>query len=232
MSLETFTGKVSDLVPANPAGTDPKSQGDDHLRGIKETIIGQSVNCQIGQSVTPANNFTLTAANDNGTMKLARGNVGETTQDIMTVAADGKVAFPATPATPAPGDPAFSAYANAQSATGDLTLSTFTETFVTNACFDPTTGKFTPNVAGYYSFNAAIQVGVAIAFRTFITKNGVAIWYGQAGGDTMLATTAEALIFCNGTTDFVQMGVATVAGWTLATGDGITYFQGFMARKA
>jgi len=95
MSLETFTGKVSDLVPANLAGTDPKSQGDDHLRGIKTTIIGQSVNCQIGQSITPDNNFTLTAAADNGTAKLARGNAGATIQDIMTVDAAGKVAFPA-----------------------------------------------------------------------------------------------------------------------------------------
>ena len=49
---------------------------------------------QLGLSVTPANNFTLTAAADNGTMKLARGNAGATTQDIMTVDAAGKVAIP------------------------------------------------------------------------------------------------------------------------------------------
>jgi hypothetical protein len=38
MGLETpFTNKyIDDLVPANPiGGTDPKSQGDDHIRGIK-----------------------------------------------------------------------------------------------------------------------------------------------------------------------------------------------------
>ena len=93
MGLETFTGKVSDLVPANPSGTDPKSQGDDHLRGIKTTIIGQSINCQLGQSSTPAHNFTLTAAADDSTMKLARGNAVATTQDIMTVDTAGKVGF-------------------------------------------------------------------------------------------------------------------------------------------
>ena len=49
---------------------------------------------QLGVSVTPANNFTLDASADNGTMKLARGNAGATTQDIMTVDAAGKVAFP------------------------------------------------------------------------------------------------------------------------------------------
>lgn len=39
MSLETYTGFTNALVPTNPAGTDPKSQGDDHLRGIKKTIV-------------------------------------------------------------------------------------------------------------------------------------------------------------------------------------------------
>ena len=38
MSLESFTGNVSDLVDTNPTGTDSKSQGDNHIRGIKQTI--------------------------------------------------------------------------------------------------------------------------------------------------------------------------------------------------
>jgi hypothetical protein len=49
---------------------------------------------QFGDSGTATNNFTITAESADGTMKLARGNAGATTQDIMTVAADGKVAFP------------------------------------------------------------------------------------------------------------------------------------------
>jgi hypothetical protein len=49
---------------------------------------------QLGLSVTPANNFVLDASADNGTMKLARGNAGATTQDVMTVDANGKIAFP------------------------------------------------------------------------------------------------------------------------------------------
>lgn len=54
----------------------------------------KSIRQQLGLSGTPANNFTLDASADNGTMKLARGNAGATTQDIMTVDAAGKVAFP------------------------------------------------------------------------------------------------------------------------------------------
>lgn len=49
------------------------------------------IKAQLGISVTPANNFVLDASADNGTMKLARGNAGATTQDILTVGADGKV---------------------------------------------------------------------------------------------------------------------------------------------
>jgi hypothetical protein len=54
----------------------------------------RTIRQQLGLSVTPANNFTITAEADNGTLKLARGNAGATTQDILTVDAAGKVAFP------------------------------------------------------------------------------------------------------------------------------------------
>lgn len=37
MALETATF-IADLVPANPGSTDPKSQGDDHLRMIKAVL--------------------------------------------------------------------------------------------------------------------------------------------------------------------------------------------------
>lgn len=49
----------------------------------------KTIKAQLGLSVTPANNFCLDASADNGTMKLARGNAGATTQDIMTVDAAG-----------------------------------------------------------------------------------------------------------------------------------------------
>jgi len=48
---------------------------------------------QLGDSVTATQNFVL-QTNVDGTAKLARGNVGATTQDILTVDVAGKVAFP------------------------------------------------------------------------------------------------------------------------------------------
>lgn len=45
---------------------------------------------QLGQSGTASNNLTLTVPDaPNGTLKIARGNVGAETQDILEVQADG-----------------------------------------------------------------------------------------------------------------------------------------------
>ena len=47
---------------------------------------------QIGQSSTATENFTLAVpSSPDGTIKLARGNSGSTTADILSVANDGKV---------------------------------------------------------------------------------------------------------------------------------------------
>lgn len=46
---------------------------------------------QIGQSNTATNNFTLTAAAQDGTIKLARGNSGATTSDILTINSSGAI---------------------------------------------------------------------------------------------------------------------------------------------
>ncbi len=54
----------------------------------------KSIRAQLGLSVTPANNFTLDASANDGTMKLARGNAGSGSQDILTVDAAGLVSFP------------------------------------------------------------------------------------------------------------------------------------------
>lgn len=47
-------------------------------------------NIQLGDSLTASQNFVL-KTNSDGTATLARGNVGATTQDILTIASDGKV---------------------------------------------------------------------------------------------------------------------------------------------
>lgn len=47
---------------------------------------------QVGQSGTASQNFTISTNND-GTAKIARGNAGATTQDIISIDATGKIAI-------------------------------------------------------------------------------------------------------------------------------------------
>lgn len=50
MGLETF-GFINSLVRTNPVSADPKSQGDDHIRGVKGTLLDQFPN--LSGAVTP-----------------------------------------------------------------------------------------------------------------------------------------------------------------------------------
>lgn len=50
MSLESG-GFIKDLVTTNPEGTDPKSQGDDHLRLIKAVLKGQFAGLTLGKPI-------------------------------------------------------------------------------------------------------------------------------------------------------------------------------------
>lgn len=86
MALEVFS-YISSLVPANPTSTDPVSQGDDQIRGIKTTLVNSFPN--ISSAVT------ATAAQLNSTTTLA-----------TTYAPLASPAFTGNPTAPtaAPGD--------------------------------------------------------------------------------------------------------------------------------
>jgi len=93
------------------------------------------------------------------------------------------------------------------------------EDFDTDSAYDPATGKFTPQVAGYYQVNADVSLNTnaaGTAGQVIISKNGntVAqniaaytstsiIFYGQL--------TVGALVYMNGTTDFLSVIVAVTA---------------------
>lgn len=67
MALETPVVHIADLVPANPASADPKSQGDDHIRNIKTALRNDLAGYTGAVSVTGAdggavNAYTLTPA--------------------------------------------------------------------------------------------------------------------------------------------------------------------------
>ena len=135
--------------------------------------------------------------------------------------------------------PAFSAYANAANQTFTTAVITKVvfdaEEFDTANCFDSTTNyRFTPNVAGYYQINAYLSV-LSTQGNFRIYKNGSEVKRGnQSNTSNFVGYVATALIYMNGTTDYLEMYFQQSSGSsaTSTAGSTLTYFQGFLARAA
>jgi hypothetical protein len=109
-----------------------------------------------------------------------------------------------------------------------------TEEFDTNNNFDSTTNyRFTPTVAGYYQFTGG--TGCPSTVNMFLTfyKNGSEFKRGQAAA-TAGQVLSSALIYCNGSTDYVELYLYNFQGSTInnAGGTSQNYFQGAMVRSA
>ena len=121
-------------------------------------------------------------------------------------------------AAPAGGSsgPAFRAFRNTsvQSISGNTwtKVELNAETFDTASCFDSTTNyRFTPNVAGYYSLQAALaaeaQTTSTVYAQCAIYKNGAVAALGTrlpAFADETQGVVHD-IIYLNGTTDYVEL---------------------------
>jgi hypothetical protein len=131
--------------------------------------------------------------------------------------------------------PAFRAYQNSNQT---ITLNTTTvvslqaETFDTASCFDTSTYRFTPNVAGYYNFYGHIGWNSAPATTgLYIFKNGSEVNRGTQDVSTPYGE-VSCFVNLNGSTDYVDL---RVYGSTTQQLDGrsvTTFFQGYLARAA
>ena len=106
----------------------------------------KAIKTQLGLSNTPANNFTITAEADNGTLKLARGNAGATTQDILTVDANGRVAMPQNAIYASIYKTSISAASATMTVVTDMTTDFSSNVTIAN-------GRITVPVAGVYQVN-------------------------------------------------------------------------------
>jgi hypothetical protein len=141
--------------------------------------------------------------------------------------------------------PAFSAYMGT-----NQTVTTNTETklqvntkeFDTATCYSTTNYRFTPNVAGYYQINGQAYFFSSGGFNgnTYLTiyKNGSRFKDGgllSGGGAVIYFPVVSALIYLNGTTDYVELwgnitGAGTVGFYVNAPT--LSYFQASMVRSA
>ena len=133
--------------------------------------------------------------------------------------------------------PAFSAYKNTTQSLSAATLTKIlfqTEEFDTNNNFASST--FTPTVAGYYQVSGCVYFSTTTGFCSIVFyKNGSSFKSGSfipSAADIGGVVNASALIYCNGSTDYIELyGYQSIGGETTALGD-YTYFQAAMVRGA
>ena len=172
----------------------------------------------------------ITTADASGVLELQSGGTTVATLRASGVNAGIQVAANAAPA--------FSAYLNTSPT---LTAATFTkiacniEEFNTNTNYDNSSNyRFTPTVAGYYMVTGCVGLnGTITRALCFIAKNGSNFKSGNDANATVYRSTVSALIYMNGSTDYVEL-FAYALGSSLTLNGNIadTYFQAAMVRSA
>jgi hypothetical protein len=199
------------------------------------TITGGSVNGTTIGATTPSTVKTTAltvTGSTSGTLAIA----------ATAVAGTNTATFPAATGTVMVSGnmPAFSAYSLSNQTVSDATATkiTFdTEEFDTNSNF--ASSRFTPTVAGYYQVNATIncsQTGI-IDFVVWVYKNGSQYKRGfgfSGSGATKFIAPVSALVYCNGTTDFIEIYAYSdgTGSATINASSQDTWFAGTLVRAA
>ena len=135
-------------------------------------------------------------------------------------------------------NPAFSAYVAANQT---ITSSTYTkvnfntEEFDIGSCYDTTNKRWTPNKAGYYQVSMTVNNITSVSPSVFVAsiyKNGSSFKQGgDMRGTNACAITSSALIYMNGTTDYLEgFAYITATTPTIAGGSNISYFSAYFVR--
>lgn len=136
--------------------------------------------------------------------------------------------------------PAFSAYGTTVQTLTTATATKITlsnKSFDTNNNFDATTNyRFTPTVAGYYLFIGSLAFVNANAFnQVTLYKNGAFTAVSANGGGTVLGVvTVSAILYMNGSTDYVELYGAQYSGGNQNTSPASqnTFLNGVLVRAA
>jgi predicted patatin/cPLA2 family phospholipase len=139
--------------------------------------------------------------------------------------------------------PAFSAYqSTAQSALSAAAYTKLlfqTKEFDTNSRFNNTGSTvngipayaFMPDVAGYYQVNTAVQHNTSFETLVVIYKNGSQHRFG-IDVNSSWSSVASALVYLNGTTDYIEVYAYFASSVAPNIGPQNTYFQAAMVRAA
>jgi len=133
--------------------------------------------------------------------------------------------------------PAFYAYSsNAQtlSAATNNKILFDTKLFDTNTNYATATSRFTPTVAGYYQINSCLWATTfqSSEFNIIIYKNGSFYSFGSSAQTGIKTALVSSLVYCNGSTDYIEIYSYTSSGLTLNSNSYQCYFNGSLVRSA
>jgi hypothetical protein len=171
---------------------------------------------------------------------LQSSSGGSVTINEPTTASNFTVTLPAAAGTAMVSGnmPAFSAVKNATQAISAAAATKIlfqTEEFDTNSSYDTSNSRFTPTVAGYYQVTLRIRPNATNGeAEATIYKNGSNFKDGSniSVTGTQNGTIVSALIYLNGTTDYVEGFCYVTNACTVASNAAATYFQAVMVRAA
>lgn len=203
----------------------------------------------IGGTAAAAGTFTTLSGTTSVTTPIVKSASSLTLQTngtttAVTIDTSQNVAFAKGFTVGATAAPTFSAYNNANQSISTSTLTKVrfnAEEWDTNNNFDSTTNyRFTPTVAGYYqcSFAFSTEPSSPVVTRVFgqFWKNGAEYKFANDfNGSTVTGSepTGSCLIYCNGSTDYVEVYGFIAGGTPVIRGtQSSTWFTAFLARSA
>jgi hypothetical protein len=176
-------------------------------------------------------------ASGTGTFTIASPN-SNTDRTLNLPDNSGTVLTTATPGVPVNGPTFNVGVGGAQTITSTTwtKLQLTIETFDIGSCFDTSTNRFTPNVAGYYqiSGNVSMETSSAVSVIVAVYKNGTAFRRGTrgAGNSQSLAVGVSTVVYLNGTTDYVELYIFTSVTNNTESDSQFTWMSGALVRAA
>ena len=211
---------------------------------IGNTTVG------LGNTVTTLGNVTLTNVNIVSGTVPAPTSIANGTSNVSISSSGGNInvvtggtiaTFPQSTGTVMVSGnmPAFSAYqSTGQSITGNVftKITIDTKEFDTATCFNTSTYRFTPTVAGYYQFNWMINMGSYVGrYTSGLYKNGSLIKNGVNGignGVNNAGSGGSVIINANGSTDYFEIYIQGNNTSSTTGGAQDVFFNGSLVRAS